>query len=94
LERDYPEPGNFGVTPAWGIYARHARNLDVHHVVLGVAAADLRPPVSLEDVDGAEFEHVAAPLQPGVAGVSLAGVTAFTAESCAGTPDTGRRGAP
>ena len=34
LERTYPEPGTFGVTPAWGLYARHAKHVSVHHVVL------------------------------------------------------------
>jgi polygalacturonase len=92
LERDYPEPGNFGTTPAWGLYARHARNLVVHHVVMGAAAADLRPPVSLVDVDGAQLEHVSAPLQPGVTGVSLSGVEGFSAESCSVAPEAGRTG--
>jgi polygalacturonase len=94
LERDYPEPGNFGVTPAWGLYARHARNLLVHHVVMGTKAADLRPAMSLVDVDGAEFEHVSAAVRPGVKAVSLRDVANFTAESCTGVPDSGRPGTP
>ncbi len=94
LERDYPEPGNFGVTPAWGLYARHARNLAVHLVVMGTKAADLRPPVSLVDVDGASFEHVSAPAQAGVKAIVLRDVAGFTSESCSGVADSGRPAAP
>jgi polygalacturonase len=54
----YPEPSMFGVTPAYGLYVRHARNLDVHHADLRTAAREGRPPVVLHDVDGAGFEHV------------------------------------
>jgi polygalacturonase len=54
----YPEPSMFGVTPAYGLYVRHARNLDLHHADLRTVARDGRPPVVLHDVDGAGFEHV------------------------------------
>ena len=94
LERDYPEPGNFGATPAWGLFARHARNLAVHHVVMVAKEADQRPPVSLEDVDGAGFEHVSAAPQAGVKAIVLRDVANFAAESCAGIPDSWRPGTP
>ena len=54
----YPEPSMFGVTPAWGLYVRHARGFDVHHADLRTAAPDGRPPVLLHDVAGAGFDHV------------------------------------
>jgi len=54
----YPEPSMFGVTPAYGLYVRHARNLSVHHADLRTAAREGRPPVVLHEVDGAGFEHV------------------------------------
>jgi polygalacturonase len=54
----YPEPSMFGVTPAYGLYVRHARNLDVHHIDLRTAAPDARPPVVLDDVAGDRFDHV------------------------------------
>jgi hypothetical protein len=60
----------------------------------GTKAADLRPAMSLEDVDGAEFEHVSAAVRPGVKAVSLRDVANFTAESCTGVPDSGRPGTP
>ncbi|RZL92494.1 MAG: hypothetical protein EOP73_28130 [Variovorax sp.] len=54
----YPEPSMFGVTPAYGLYVRHARNLEVHHADLRSAGPEGRPPVLLDDVDGAGFDHV------------------------------------
>lgn len=54
----YPEPSMFGVTPAYGLYVRHARNLEVHHADLRSAGQEGRPPVLLDDVDGASFDHV------------------------------------
>jgi len=54
----YPEPSMFGVTPAYGLYVRHARNLDVHHADLRSEKPDARPPVLLDDVAGASFDHV------------------------------------
>jgi polygalacturonase len=54
----YPEPSMFGVTPAYGLYVRHARNLELHHADLRSAGREGRPPVVLHDVDGAGFDHV------------------------------------
>jgi len=54
----YPEPSMFGVTPAWGLYVRHARNIEVHHADLRTEKPDARPPVLLDDVAGAGFDHV------------------------------------
>jgi hypothetical protein len=90
MERDYPEPGSFGITPSWGLYARHAGRLAVHHVVLGTRAADGRPSVTLEDVRGAEFEQASMPPSPGAKTFDLREVEDFRAQSCRGVPDTAR----
>ena len=29
MPREYPEPSNFGILPAYGLYARHVRGLTV-----------------------------------------------------------------
>jgi polygalacturonase len=55
---DYPEPYRFGVMPSWALWARHAKNLVVHHAEFRTADKDLRKPVILDDVQGAEFEKV------------------------------------
>jgi polygalacturonase len=90
MERDYPEPGSFGTTPSWGLYARHAANLVVHHVVLGAKESDLRPSVTLDDVRGAQFEHASMPPSAGAKTFHLRSVEDFSAQSCRGVPDTQR----
>lgn len=55
LEDQYPEYFMFGVLPAYGIYARHARGLTLDNVHLELAGADRRPAVLCDD---AEEVHV------------------------------------
>src|SRR5271165_1078610 len=90
MERDYPEPGSFGVSPSWGFFARHARGLVVNHVDLRTRAEDLRPSVVLEDVDGAEFEHLRATPSTSAKTFFLKKVIGFSAQSCQGVADTQR----
>jgi len=92
MVHDYPEPGSFGPTPSWALFVRHAASLVVHQVVFSCAAGDLRNPVFLEDVRGADFEHVTAPAS-GVGGTFvLRGVSGFSTQSCPGVPDATRTG--
>ena len=55
-EGAYPEPNMFGVIPAYGLFCRHVRGLSVRDVTLAYQKLDKRPPVVLEDVQGAAFE--------------------------------------
>lgn len=57
-ERGYPEPTYWGVMPASGLWARHARNLNVHRVEMRYEKPDGRPAVMLEDVQGGELSAV------------------------------------
>lgn len=47
----YPEPSMFGVTPAWGLFARHVRGLDVTNLAMETVTPDARPPVLLVDAE-------------------------------------------
>jgi polygalacturonase len=60
-EDTYPEPSMFGTLPAYGLFVRHARNVTLRDVAVGVMADDARPPVVLQDVQGIRFDHVDAP---------------------------------
>ncbi len=88
LEHDYPEPTSFGVTPSWGLYARHAKNLVVHHVILRPKAPDRRNSIYLEDIDGAEFEHVESLPSTEAKAFVLKDVARLSTQSCSGVPDT------
>jgi polygalacturonase len=89
-ERSYPEPSMFGSIPAYGLFFRHVKHLAVRDVTLGFAAAELRPPVVLHDVAGAEFNEVTAARGPGVPFFVLRGVRDFAAFRCPDLPDTRR----
>jgi polygalacturonase len=60
-ELGYPEATMFGPLPATGLFARHVRNLEMHHVEIATAAPDSRPAVWLEDVADADITNLRAP---------------------------------
>ena len=66
MPREYPEPSNFGVLPAYGMYARHVRGLTVRNVNFSFMVEDGRPAVVLDDVDTATFEDFKAQTKTGV----------------------------
>jgi polygalacturonase len=86
----YPEPSMFGVTPAYGLYVRHARNLEVHHAELATAAREGRPPVVLHDVDGARFDHVRLQHDAAAPSFQLQDVRGFTLRDADGMRDVAR----
>ncbi len=62
--RQYPEMFMFGVLPAYGLYARHARNITLHNVRFELAAPDARPAVVADDVDGLDVVGLRADCSP------------------------------
>ena len=66
MPREYPEPSNFGILPAYGLYARHVKGLSVSNVSLTFAVEDGRPAVVLDDVDTARFSGFKAAVKSGV----------------------------
>lgn len=65
MPREYPEPSLFGVLPAYGIYARHVKGLNIENVSLTYMTADERPAVVLDDVDKASFKDFSAKVETG-----------------------------
>lgn len=63
-EGKYPEATMFGVLPAYGIYARHVRNLRLRNLDLGFGGTEARPPLVLQDVDGLEIAGLYAQTEP------------------------------
>ena len=89
-EKMYPEPGRFGIIPSWGLFARHVKGLSLDHVELRTLKEDLRPAVILDEVIGADFDHVKVRPAAGVPTVVLRNVDGFAAHNCPGLPDTRR----
>jgi len=86
----YPEPSMFGMTPAYGLYVRHARNLEVHHADLRTAGQEGRPPVLLDDVDGASFDHVRFSRGAAASAFVLRSVRDIVIKDAQGVPDLAR----
>jgi len=88
-ERDrYPEPSRFGTIPAWGLFARHVKNLSLDHVELRYAQEDLRPAVILEDVAGVSLDRTRLPHAADTAAIVLRNVTGLSVHQSPGLADT------
>ncbi len=66
LDADYPEPSRLGVMPAYGLYARHVRGLELANVSVSFEQFDSRPAMDCLDVDGLEIDNFKALLLRGV----------------------------
>ncbi len=64
-EKGYPEPSNVGVMPAYGIFARHVRDLELSDIRVGFEKEDQRPAAIFNDVDGLEIDHLKAQVAEG-----------------------------
>jgi polygalacturonase len=77
-EKEYPEPSMFGMMPAYGMFLRHARNIEVNNVAFGYMQEDRRPAFVLDQVSGIDFQHVKAQKTSGVPTFVLKNVTDVT----------------
>ncbi|SDS23558.1 Polygalacturonase [Mucilaginibacter mallensis] len=80
LEKGYPEPGSFGILPAYGIYARHVDGLKLEDIELHVINNDARPAISFDDVNSAGLLFVKAPNSTGASPIvqtNSSGITLF-----------------
>lgn len=87
-EKAYPEPNMFGTTPALGFFIRHVRGLEMNGVKIESTKPDARPAFALDDVDGADFERIKAPVRAGVSTFALNHVRNFSVFRSKPVPDT------
>jgi len=66
LGTGYPEPHNIGIMPAYGVFARHVRDLELANIRVGFEKEDLRPAMVCVDVNGLEIDNFKARLAAGV----------------------------
>jgi hypothetical protein len=71
----YPEPRNVGTMPAYGVFARHLRGLELSNINVSFEQDDLRPAMTCLDVDGLEIDNFKAQLAAGVEAATFNGVT-------------------
>jgi polygalacturonase len=87
-ETNYPEPSMFGPIPAYGLYIRHAKGIEISNVEVSYLNEDQRPAFMLEDVKGVDFFHVKAQKTEGVPTFSLKNVSNFSVQQSAPVSDT------
>jgi hypothetical protein len=56
LEQGYPEQFRFGIMPAYGLFARRVRELEIANFHVGYQNEDRRPSLACVDVDGLEID--------------------------------------
>jgi hypothetical protein len=57
LPANYPEFSMFRELPAWGLFIRHARGVQIKNLTLSCASKDYRPAIVLDDVQEAGWER-------------------------------------
>jgi polygalacturonase len=65
LGTGYPEPR--GIMPAYGVFARHVKGLELANINLSFMKDDFRPAIECVDVNGLEIDNFKAQLATGVA---------------------------
>jgi len=88
LIKDYPEPDSFGITPAYGFFIRNVKDLKMSDVEVSYMKEDLRPAFILDNVDGADFQHVRAQKAEGASIFMLNQVKNFNVFNTAQLPNT------
>lgn len=71
LPQVYPEPENWGILPAYGLYARHVEGLSLEQVSFAWKVEDGRHAVVLDDACGVRLMEVSAMVKEGVEQLAL-----------------------
>jgi polygalacturonase len=66
LGAGYPEPSKMGTLPAYGIYARHVKGLELANINVDFITPDLRPAAFFADVQGLEIDNFKPQIASGV----------------------------
>jgi len=70
----YPEPRTLGVLPAYGVYARHVKGLELADINVSFNEPDMRPALACVDADGLEIDNFKAQLADGVTAATFENV--------------------
>ena len=70
----YPEPSRIGMMPAYGLFARHVRDLELSNIRFEYDQPELRPAVSCVDVDDLRIDNLRARVADGVSPARWEGV--------------------
>ena len=79
LGTGYPEPEKIGTLPAYGIFARHVRNLELANITVNFQANDFRPAAVFSDIGGLEIDNFKPQLAEGVSAAVFADIVGAVA---------------
>jgi polygalacturonase len=71
----YPEPSMMGVLPAYGVYVRHAEDLELANIMITFETNDARPAMICTNVSGLEIDNFKTQVADGVAPAKFEDVT-------------------
>ncbi len=63
----YPEPRQNNIMPAYGLFARHVKDLELANINFSLLKDDFRPAIECVDVDRLEIDSFKAQLAEGIA---------------------------
>ena len=66
LGTGYPDPKRIGTLPAYGVYARHVKGLELANVNVDFITNDLRPAAAFVEVENLEIDNFKPQTFPGV----------------------------
>jgi polygalacturonase len=72
LGTGYPEPSKIGTLPAYGIFARHVKDLEFANIHLNFQEKDVRPAMMFSDIEGLEIDNLKPQVAEGVKPVEFA----------------------
>lgn len=72
LGTTYPEAGRLGVLPAYGVYARHVKDLQLANISVSFITNDLRSAASFVDVQGLDIDNFKPEVADGVKAATFA----------------------
>jgi polygalacturonase len=78
LGAGYPEPGIMGTLPAYGIFARHVKDLELANITVNFQTNDFRPAAAFADIDGLEIDNFKPQLADGVSAARFERVIGMT----------------
>jgi hypothetical protein len=58
MEDAYPEPTMFGLLPSYGLFIRHAENMQINNITIYLKTGDERPAVAIDDGRNLSFSSL------------------------------------
>lgn len=90
--KEYPDPTRMGDMPAHGLFLRNIKGIDVSNIEFAVAAADARPAVWAQNVNGLDLFRIKTAASSGPNNYVLKDVTDFRIANSKASSDAGFSG--